>query len=28
MIVYKEGTVTIGSDPIGDMDVATKHYVD
>ena len=28
MIVYKEGTVTIGHDPIGPMDVATKHYVD
>jgi hypothetical protein len=28
MIVYKEGTVTIGHDPIGPMDVATKQYVD
>ena len=28
MIVYNEGTVTIGHDPIGPMDVATKQYVD
>jgi hypothetical protein len=28
MIVYKEGTVTIGHDPIGPMDVVTKHYLE
>jgi hypothetical protein len=28
MIVYKEGTVTIGHDPIGPMDVVTKQYLE
>lgn len=28
MTVYAEGTVTIGHDPIGPMDVVTKHYLE
>jgi hypothetical protein len=28
MTVYKEGTVTIGHDPIGPMDVVTKQYLE